>query len=167
MSVVRLDWVLTHDAFKFSCHMFMHFSCISLSFLSYSKLMSLFLSLSVRQTALWHPNSVNPFRIGTLFKVPGHPFLFPLFTSGSVMRRPKRTSLWTSKFVAFIQNARLFCRILLTLLSSKLFGLEIENLYLRDPRGVLSCLFRSFTPTYTASISMCLSLLLHLKVHVS
>jgi len=167
MSVVRLDWVLTHDAFKFSCHMFMHFSCISLSFLSYSKLMSLFLSFSVRQTALWHPNSVNPLRIGTLFKVPGHPFLFPLFTSGSVMRRPKRTSLWTSKFVAFIQNARLFCRTLPTLLTPKSLILGVGNLYLRDPWGILSCLYKSFTPKYTASISMCLSLLLHSEVRVS
>ena len=176
MSAARLDQVSAHDTFNF-CTSHVHaffFHAYVLSFLPFLSMccvsfcsLSLSLSLSLRQIVLLHPNNTNLLQLRTLFKVSGHPLLFPHLTSGFVIRRPRRTSFRTSKNVAFIQNARLFCRILLTLLSSKLFGLEIENLYLRDPRGVLSCLFRSFTPTYTASISMCLSLLLHLKVHVS
>ena len=92
---------------------------------------------------------------------------FPPLIFSSMMRRPRRTSLRTSRNVAFIQNARLFCRILSTLLSLKSFGLEIGLLYLRNPQDVPSCLFRSFTPTYMALIPMCLSLLLYSEAHVS
>ena len=44
LSAVRFGLSFTHDAFKFSCHMFMHFSCICYFFLSYSELLSLSLS---------------------------------------------------------------------------------------------------------------------------
>ena len=70
-------------------------------------------------------------------------------------------------FVAFIRNAKLSCRTLPTLLSSLSFKLGVGNLFLRDPWGVPSCLYRSFTPIYTTSIPLYLSLLLHSEVHVS
>ena len=101
-----------------------------------------FLSVSNR-TSLWHPNRRNPLRLGTFIMVLSHPFLlFLLFhlTSDSVMKRPRRTSLRTSKAVVFIRNTRLFYQILPTLLYQKSFELKIVNLYLRDPRGVPSCL---------------------------
>ena len=110
-----------------------------------------------KSTPIWNP-----------LKVPGLLLLILPFlsTSGSVMRRPKWTFLRTSTNVAFIRNARLSCRTLLTLLYLLSFELKDRNLYLRDPQGVLSCLFRCFTPTYMASIPLYLSLLLHSEVHV-
>ena len=129
-----------------------------------------FLRSLLNRTSLWHPNRRNPFQLETLVVVLGHPLLlFLLFhlIFGSMMRMPRWTSLRTSRNVVFIRNARLFCWILLTLLYLKSFGLEIGNLYLRDPRGVPSCLFRSFTPTYMTSIPLCLSLFLHSEVYVS
>ena len=168
VSVVRFGLGFTHNAFKLSCHMFMHFSCIctSLFLFLWFEIMFLFcllsfsLSLSNR-TSLWHPNRENPFELGTLFKVPGHPLhLFLLFylTSDSVMRRPRQTALRP--------NAKSFCQISTTLRYPMLFELEDGNLYVRNPCVVLSCLYRSSTPTYTASIPLCLSLLRNFEVHV-
>ena len=141
-----------HTYFSFS--LFIVWDCVSvLSFLSLS------LSLSNR-TSLWHLNREHPFRLGTLFKVPGHPLrLFLLFhlTSSSVMRRPRRTSLRTSRTVVFIRNARSFCWISLTLRYPMSFRLRDGNLYVRNSCVVLSCLYRSSTPTYTASIPLCLN----------
>ena len=143
-----------------------------LYFISYSKhvlcflLLPLSLSLSLsRIDCVMAPKQRKSTLLGTPFKVPSHHLLFHL-TSGFVMRRPRRTSLRTSKPVAFIRNARSLCRILLTLLSPKSFGLGIGLLYLRNPRDVPSCLYKSFTPTYMVLIPLCLSLLLHLEVHV-
>ena len=73
----------------------------------------------------------------------------------------------TSRPMAFIQNARSFCWISLTLRYLMLFWLRDGNLFVRNPCIVLSCLFKSFTPTYTVLISLFLNLLLHLEVHVS
>ena len=126
------------------------------------------LSLSNR-TSLWHPNRENPFRLRTLFKVSGHPFhLFLLFhlTFSSMMRRPRRTSLRTSRNVMFIQNTRTFCQTFLTLRYPMSFRLEVGNLYVRNPCVILSCLYRSSTLTYKASIPLCLSSLRDSKVHV-
>ena len=153
-----------HAFFSF----FLFWTCVVFLFvLSFS--LSLSLSLSHR-TSLWHPNRRNPLQLETFAVVLGHPLLlFLLFhlIFGSMMRMPRWTSLRTSRNVVFIRNARLFCWILLTLLYLKSFGLEIGNLYLRDPRGVPSCLFRSFTPTYMTSIPLCLCLFLHSEVYVS
>ena len=71
--------------------------------------------LIFEQTALQHPKRVNPLQLRILFKVLG---LLPLISSlpstfGSMMRRPERTSWRTSRNVAFIQNAKLSCQILL------------------------------------------------------
>ena len=74
----RLGWA--HDAFKFACHMFMHFhayvpSCfyhLILKLLGTFLIFSLSFSLSLPFTlvASWHLN-VSPFHPRTLF-VPGH-----------------------------------------------------------------------------------------------
>ena len=178
MNADRIGLGITHEVFIFTRHMFMHSSCIHSfsSFLFWTSVVFLFslslsLSLSLsHRTPLWNQNRRNPLWLGTLIMVPSHPLLlFLLFhlISGSVMKRPRRTSLRTSRNVAFIRNAQLFYRILPTLLSLKSFKLGIGNLYLRNPRGVPSCLFKSFTPTYTASKPLYLSLLLHLEVHIS
>ena len=82
----------------------------------FSLSLSLSLSLSVYVSLLlWHPN-VNLLCPETLF-VPGHLLLLILLLSlsGSVMRRPKRTSLRTFPDEAFIQNAKSFCQTSLTL----------------------------------------------------
>ena len=91
----------------FFIHMFFSYllwTCVSF----YSFLRSL-----LNRTSLWHPNRRNPLRLGTFIMVLSHPFLlFLLFhlTSDSVMKRPRRTSLRTSKAVVFIRNTRLLVR---------------------------------------------------------
>ena len=90
--------------------------------------------------------------------------LSPLFTFGSVMRRPERTSWRTFRNMAFIRNITSFCQILPTLLSSKSFGLRVGHLYLRDPWGVPSCIYSSFAPIYTVSKPLYLSLPRHSEV---
>ena len=66
-------------------------------------------------SASWHLN-VSLFCPGTLF-VPRHPPLLILlsYMFGSMMRRPKWTSLRTSLDEAFIPNAKSSCRTSLTL----------------------------------------------------
>ena len=178
VSVVRFGLGFTNDALKFSCHMFMHFSFIHTSHILFLWseivflfcLLSLSLSLSLsNRISLWHPNKENPFRLETFFKVPGHPFcLFFLFhlTSSSMMRRLRQTSLRTSRLGAFIQNARSFYQISLTLCYSMSFELVDRNLYVRNPCIVMSCLYRSSTPTYTTLIPLCLNSLCNSKVHI-
>ena len=131
-------------------------------------ILSFSLSLSNR-TSLWHLNSANLLRLGTLLVVSGHPLLILLFhlIFGSIMRRPRRTSLRTSRIMAFIRNAWSFCRISPTLRYPMSFELGDGNLSVRNPCAVPSCLFRSFIPTYMASIPLCLSLFLHSEVHIS
>ena len=143
----------------FHAYVLLFFSFYGLR-LCFCSVFSLSLSLSNR-TSLWHPNRENAFELETLFKVPGHPLhLFLLFylTSDSVMRRPRQTALRP--------NAKSFCQISTTLRYPMSFELEDGNLYVRNPCVVLSCLYRSSTPTYTALIPLCLSLLRNFEVHV-
>ena len=119
MSVVRFGLSFTHDVFDL-CTLHVHAFFMDTFFLFFPILsmccvlssLSLSLSLSDR-TFLWHPNRENLLLLETLFVVLGHPLLFPLFhlISGSVIRRPRWTSLRTFKIVVFIRNARSFCRI--------------------------------------------------------
>ena len=79
---------------------------------------SFFLSLPLKLVTSWHL-SVSLLRPRTLF-IPGHLLLLicltPLpLTSGSVMRRPNRTSLRTFHDEAFIRNTKSFCQTSLTL----------------------------------------------------
>ena len=171
--LVGLDWVSTHDAINFSTshvhayfmHTYPFFSffvlycdyVLSLS-LSISIYLSLFLS---RIDYAWHP-STNLIRLETLF-VSGLPHLlifpFPLFTFGSMMRRPIRTSLITFLNMAFIWSAMWFCWTLLTLLYAMSFTLRDGNLFVRYTWGVPSCSYKSFTLICTVSIPLYLSLL--------
>ena len=118
-SRIGLGW--THDAIFFARHMPMHCSCIHTFSFPYLVLSIdgafLFVSLSlsrVRVRVLVHVNSLRmapkhkPLHPGTLFVPGNHLLILLLFTSGSVMRRPIRTSWRISPNVAFIWNAALF-----------------------------------------------------------
>ena len=165
--MVGLDWVFTHDAFKFcTSHVhafFMHTLYLFFPFM----VCDVFYSLSLSQ--IDRANNTNPLRLGSLFVVPSHPLSILIFhlIFGSVMRRPRWTSLRTFRTVVFIRNARSSYRISLTLLYPKSFRLRDGSPSVGDRRGVWSCSFRSFTPTCTTSIPLCLVLLPHSEVHVS
>ena len=115
----------------------------------------------------WHP-SANLLWLRTLF-VPGHHLLliFPLFTFGSMMKRPIGTSLRTFLNVAFIWSAMWFCRTFSTLLYPMSFTLGDGNLFVRYLWGVPSCSYRSFTPICMVLIPLYLNLLRYSEVHVS
>ena len=147
--LIGLDWVFHVILLIYARHMFMHFSCIR-SFISFFfwtyVVFPYVLSLSLSERLLYGTQTEKIYS-------DSEPFL--------------RTSLRTSRPVEFIWNARSFCWILPTLLSLKSFRPKIGNLWLRDPRGVPSCLYRSFTLIYMALIPLCLNLLPHSEVHVS
>ena len=117
-----------HDALTLSCHMFMHFSCIC--YLFFSDLLSTFCSHFLKK--LRHGTQIAQIysgsRLASWFWV--IPLLILLFhlTSGFVMRRPRQTSLRTSRPMTFIWNVKSFCRISLILRYSMSFGFEEENL---------------------------------------
>ena len=136
---------------------FLFYSCFLVVIVVLSFSLSLSLSLIDRT---WHPKCINPLWAKILFKVPILLLLipFPFLTFGSMMRRPKRTSWRNFRNMAFIQSAMLFRRTSLTLLSLPSFGLGAGNLYFIVPKGVPSCLYRSFTPIYTVSIPLYLDL---------
>ena len=115
----------------------------------------------------WHL-SANLLWLGTLLVWGLLPLIlpFPLFMFGSVMGRPNRTSLRTFRNMVFLWSTMLFCRTFLTLLSLLSFKLGVGNLLVRDPYGVLSCLYRSSTPIYTISMPLYLSLPWHSEVHI-
>ena len=110
--LIDLDWVKPMMQFFFyisHVHAFFMYTYHFFSIFWYSIVMVLFclspsLSLFPSQIVYaWHPNT-NSLRLGTLF-VPGHlPLILLLFTFGSMMRRPVRTSRRTSLNVAFTQN---------------------------------------------------------------
>ena len=150
----------------------MHISWIrTLSFLYFcSGLWECFLSFSLSLSQInysWH-SSTNLHWLETLF-VPSLLLLliFPLFTFGSVMKRPITTSLRTFLNVAFIRSTMWFCRISLTLLYPMSFTLGDGNLFVRYPWGVPSCSYKSFTPICMVSIPLYLSLLQFSEVHLS
>ena len=113
---------------------------------------------------LWHLN-VNLLRPETLF-VLGHPLLLilHLFLSGSVMRRPNRTSLRTSLDEVFIRNAKSFCRTSSTLTYPLSFTIGVGSHCVTFRSFVHPCLYRSFTPTYMDLIFQYLFLLLSFEV---
>ena len=118
---------------------------------------------------VWHPGT-NLLQSETLF-FPSHHLLlilpFPLFTFDSVMRRPIRISRRTFLNMAFIQSAMWFYWTFSILLFSMSFTLRDGNLFVRYPWGVPLCSYRSFTPTCTESIPLCLDLSRHSEVHLS
>ena len=106
---IGLGWA--HDEFFFTRHMLMHCSCIHtfsfsylLCWLCFSLSLSLSLSLS-RILYTWHP-SAKLLHPETLFISEHHLLILLLFLSGSMMRRPIRTSRRTSPNMAFIGTPR-------------------------------------------------------------
>ena len=128
-----------------------------------------FLSLPFTLIASWHL-SVSPLYLGTLF-IPGH--LLPLFLltplplpSSSVMRRPNRSSLRTCHDTAFIQNAKSFYQIFLTLTYPLSYTVGVGSHYVAPRWRALSWSYRSSTPTCTDSTTLHLSLSLAFEVCV-
>ena len=166
-----LGW--THDAIFLACHIFMHSFHAYIPFLFYLFVLGcdcvLFsLSLSWIDYA-WHP-SANLLRLGTLFL---SSYLLPLilpfppFTFSSLMRRLIRNFRRTFLNVAFIRSTMWFYRTFSILLFPMSFTLGDGNLFVRYPWGVPPCSYKSFTPTCTISIPLCLNLSRHSEVHVS
>ena len=110
-----MHFFFTSYVHAYLIHTYLFFS---LFVLSCDCVSSLSLSLSWID-CVWHPNA-NLLRSETLF-VLGHLLLlilpFLLFTFGSVMRRPIRTSLRTSLNMAFIWSVMWFCQTFPTLFS--------------------------------------------------
>ena len=170
-SRIGLGWA--HDVLTIAYHTLMHFHaylpCI-LSTLIYwlywcfSACFSLLLSLLFTLVASWHLN-VSLLRPKTLF-ILGHPLLLTLLphTSGSVIRRPNRTSLRTFLDEAFIRNAKSFCRISSTLTYPLSFTIGVGSHCVKSRSLVHPCWFRSFTPTCMDLIIQYLFLLLAFKV---
>ena len=165
-----LGWA--HDVFTIAYYMLMH-TYSTLSIFLYIELYwdfsdCLFLPLSLSfvwvNLLLWHLN-VNLLRPETLF-VLGHPLLLilHLFLSGSVMRRPNRTSLRTSLDEVFILNAKSFCRTSSTLTYPLSFTIGVGSHCVTFRSFVHPCLYRSFTPTYMDLIFQYLFLLLSFEV---
>ena len=147
-----LGWA--HDAFSFACHMFMHFPCIRTSF-QYTWYiwnclglfwLSFFLSLSasLRYPCLWHL-SVNPLQPETLFVPVLLHLLILLLLFGSVMMMPLRHFRRISLDVAFIRNAKSYCRTLPTLTFPLSFTVGDGSHCVTSRSHVLSWLSRSFT----------------------
>ena len=155
--------------------MFMHFHAYVLSIqyililFCYLGLYWLSLSPSLSSVCvsllLWHPNA-NLLHPRTLF-VLGYPLLLilHLFLSGSVMRRPNRTSLRTSLDEAFIQNAKSFCQTFPTLTYPLSFIIGVGSHCVTSRSLVYPCLSKSFTPTCMDLIIWYLFLLLVFEVY--
>ena len=147
----------------------MHYSCIC-TFISFFLVLyadwcfSACLSLS-RIVCIWHP-SAKLLHPRTLF-VMRHLLLTLLhFMSGSVMRRPVRTSRRTSPNVELILNATLSSQIFPILLYPLSFMVGDGNLCVRYLWVVPPWSYRSSTPICIVSIPLYLSLLHKFKVYV-
>ena len=170
MYVGRFGLGYAHDVFTFSCHMFMHFSCIHtiLFFLIdincvwyFSTCFSFSLSLSFFQlVALWHLN-VNSLYLWTLF-VPRHLLLLPLLILhplmlGSVMIKPIRIFRRTFHDIAFTWNAKSFYWTFSILTFPLLSTVEVGVHCVASWSLVPLWSYRSFTP-----ICMDLTILYHI-----
>ena len=140
--LVGLDWaepmmnLFLHVTF--SCilmHTYLQFLYILIYLLHCTFLivsLSFFLSLPLTLVASWHL-SISLLRPRTLF-IPRHLLLLLLLhltplplTSGSMMRRPNRTSLRTFQDVAFIRNAKSFYQTSLTLTYPLSFTIRVGS----------------------------------------
>ena len=130
--------------------------------------MSFFLSLSfcLRWSCLWHL-SINPLRPETLFiLMPLRLLILPLSLFGSVMMMPIRHSRRTFLGEVFIRNAKSYWQTSLTLTFPLSFTVGNGSHCLTSRSLVLSCSFRSFTPTCTRLIVQYLSSLFAFEVRV-
>ena len=133
----------------------MHFSCIrTILFLPididlvFGTLLLVFLSF-FQSVCLWHQRRASLLRPGTLFILWYLLLILLLFMSGSVMRRPIRTSRRTSANVAFIQNATWFYWIFLILTFPLLSTVEVRSHCVASRSLVPPWSYRSFTPICT------------------
>ena len=157
---VTCSCILMHTYFLFYTF-WLFFCCLGLFWLSRSpSLSSVCVSL-----LLLHPNT-NLLHPGTLF-VPGHPLflILHLFLSGSIMRRPNRTSLRTSLDEVFVQIANSFCWTSSTLTYPLSFTVGDGSHCVTSRSLVHPCLSSSSTPTCMDLIIRDLFLLLAFKVH--
>ena len=150
-----LGWA--HDAFSFACHMFMRFPCIRTSFQysSYLKLLGTFLIV-----ILSLPPTRNPLHFVHLRLL-----IQPLFLFGFVMMMPTRHSRRTFLDEVFIWNAKTYWWTLPTLTFPLSFTVGNGSHCVTSRSLVLSCSFRSFTPTCTGLIIQYFSSLLAFEVH--
>ena len=167
--------------FIFACNMLMHFHALHVSFLFFPvpcllfwlclSLISLSLSLSLSHlvSSLWHPKSL--FLLKTQFVVVPLHLLFPQILFNFMMRRHVMTwhvmtSLRTFLTKRFIRNTNSFCLISQTLYLV-LLALGDGLFYVRNPRGVPTCSYRSFTLICTPWIPLCLDLPRYSVIHIS
>ena len=156
---VTCSCILMHTYFLFYTF-WLFFCCLGLFWLSLSpSLSSVCVSL-----LLLHPNT-NLLHPRTLF-VPGHPLflILHLFLSGSIMRRPNRTSLRTSLDEVFVRNANSFCWTSSTLTYPLSFTVGDGSHYVTSQSLVHPCWSRIFTPTCMDLIIQYLFLLLAFKL---
>ena len=113
--LVGLDWADPMMIFLFFIHSHLFFPYSSTLCLMVLLCFSLSLSLSLLVVCAWHP-SAKLLCPRTHF-IPRHHLLIPLLSmSGSMMRRPVRTSQITSPNMTFIRNSTLSYRTSLILL---------------------------------------------------
>ena len=159
MCAIRFGLGWAYDVFKFTCHMFMHFSCICTFIYLYFDIdlcwcfsACFFLSLSFfRLVSLWHLNE-NPLHPRTLFVLGHLPLILPSPMSGSMKRRPSRTSRRTFHDMAFIRNAKSFYQIfpILTFSLSSTVGVRSHCMAYWSLVPLWS--YKSFTPICIDSI---------------
>ena len=170
---VGLDWA------EPTMHLYLHVTCSCIFMHTYLQffifwyifLLVLFwlslyfpLSLFLVWAASWHPNA-NLLRPRTLC-VLGHllPLILHLILFGFVMRKLVRTSRRTSLDEAFIQNAKSFCLISLTLHFPLSSTVGVGSHFMAPRSLVPSWSFRSSTPTCMDLILQYLCFLLVFKV---
>ena len=136
--LIGLDWVEPMMQFFFlhvtcSCIFHTYIPFLFYLFCGVVIMFSVSLPLSLSQiVCAWHP-SVNPLPLRTLF-ILGLLLLTPLlFTFGSMMKRPIRTSRRTSPDVVFVWSATWFYRTFPILLYSLSFAVGDGNLSVRYP----------------------------------
>ena len=165
-----LGWA--YDVFVVSCHMFMHFSCIS-TFIFFcfhivvDWYFSTCLSLSFfRIVYVWHP-SIKLLCPRTLFVLGHHLLLIlPLFMLGSVMIKPVKTFRRTFLGMAFIQNARSTFRIFLIMTYPLSFTVGVRSPFMTSRSAVPPWSYRSFTPICMDLITLYLAFSLLFEVYV-
>ena len=129
---------------------------------------SFFLSFPLTLVASWHP-IVSPLRPETLF-IPGHLLLLlfltphPL-TSGSMMRRPNRTSLRTFHDATIIRNAKSSYQIFLTLTYPLSSTVGVGSHYVAPRSHALPQSYKSSTPLCTDLTTLYPSLSLSFGVY--
>ena len=174
LSAIRFDWAFVHDAFyclHVTCSgIFMHYTFFFFFFSFLVPCLLLWLCFSLLYLSRlvffsWHLKSL--FHLKTWFVVVLLLLLFLLSLFDSMIRWHEMTSLRTFLIGRFIQKAKSFCLISQTLLYLVRLALEDGLLYVRNPRGVPTCSYRSSTSTSTPSIPLYLGLLQYSVVHVS